>query len=318
MCYNLSTVTINIFKERGKQMPEEQINQVEQFYKYDLKIKDSMLEIAPRQEYSVQERKYRGIVLNAVKLYKECFKEMITFLNLGEKYTELIEEKLGEMIDYLYEDLSYEELRDFYEKGISHMSKELIASVNETCVGYSLDNDIYDTLKMSTTINEILHVLHSYLLNHEQLYERMPVCIEERNGDKYVRLTGIDNELAREVYSSVSSGINSDNIDILSLENKMIMMFRDLGHALSVELKYDLERNRAIIDYFIPKVCDLKKIRRLNGIRNYNDNYAKGTIFSTVDNLLMDLHTLLEAVPTDMDMIGNHPEQYDDNRKMVV
>lgn len=36
-------------------MPD-QIKKVEQFYKYDLRIKDSMLDIAPKPEYQFQEK----------------------------------------------------------------------------------------------------------------------------------------------------------------------------------------------------------------------------------------------------------------------
>lgn len=298
-------------------MPD-QIKKVEQFYKYDLRIKDSMLDIAPKPEYQFQEKKYRNLILNAVKIYKVYLIDMIRCLNLGDDYIDMISIKLDNMIDYLSQDLHYTALRDFYKNFIADMNKDLIDSVNTECKGHYLLNNAYGLLKKSKTINEMLHVLHSYLLNHEQLYDRMPVIEEDREGIKYIRLTGVDNEISRAVYTSVSNGIDSNMIDILSLEDRMIMMFRDLGHALSIEIEYDIDRNYARVNYFIPKVCNIDMIKVLKGIRNYNEKYAKGSFETTVDDLVSDLYGFLRKVPTDADMPSFNGQYRKENQSKAM
>ena len=57
--------------------------------------------------------------------------------------------------------------------------------------------------------------------------------------------------------------------DIVSMEKKMLMMVRDRGHALTIEI--DKEEAGAVFKYFIPKLCNRDMIEKLPGINKITE-----------------------------------------------
>lgn len=82
------------------------------------------------------------------------------------------------------------------------------------------------------------------------------------------------------------------------------MMIRDRGHALTIEI--DIDGNEVLINYFIPKLCNINMINELPGVYKVKDNEYIGStgIFKTsVNDLSKTLFKFISMVPTDYDMI---------------
>ena len=79
-------------------------------------------------------------------------------------------------------------------------------------------------------------------------------------------------------------------------------MIRDLGHALTIEI--DIEDNKCMIRYFIPKICNIDMINSLKGVKKVKkgDNYTVGMFECTLEKLPFELVDFISKVPTDMDM----------------
>ena len=60
--------------------------------------------------------------------------------------------------------------------------------------------------------------------------------------------------LNEEVFNSIPFALSSDYVEIMSISDDMaILMIRDVGHALSIEI--EKENDRLFVRYFIPKIC---------------------------------------------------------------
>ena len=192
-------------------------------------------------------------------------------------------------------------LRIFYEKYISDMKPDFVDSVKSECVGYTLalpDRSI----KLAETINEILHLFHSYIINNEKNYQSINSLTSKTNEYGYdITLHGSPNALAQSVFENLPNSLDCGWTDIVSLnDEKLIMMVRERGHALTIEITRI--GNKLRVEYFVPKLCNIDMINRLPGVNKVEkgDPGAKG-IFETEN--INDLFTFISMVPTDLDMV---------------
>ena len=84
------------------------------------------------------------------------------------------------------------------------------------------------------------------------------------------------------------------------MENKVFMMIRDRGHALTIEVDETEEAN--IVRYFIPKICNREMTERLPEIGKITQNGARGAFDSTKEEFIQKLFIFIGGVPTDYDM----------------
>ncbi len=82
-----------------------------------------------------------------------------------------------------------------------------------------------------------------------------------------------------------SNGLLVDITNIINLENKILSMARDLGHAS--ELEIDISNPNAIfVKYFIPKSINLEMIASLKGIKEKNEEFSIGDFQTTKEDLV--------------------------------
>lgn len=151
--------------------------------------------------------------------------------------------------------LDINKLSKFYVENISDMSEELVRATKKDFKGYFFCGT-GESLKYMKTLNEVLHVLHSSIVNNNDLYNSLNV-VESKKLDEYtdLRYFGVDNEVARSLYESFPSELENCITDIVGLENNCaMMMVRDLGHALTIEFETIGDEIR--VSYFIPKLCN--------------------------------------------------------------
>ena len=200
-------------------------------------------------------------------------------------------------------------LRKFYKQYISDMAPSFVDEVKDNCVGYTvLDNPPFDKV---TTINEMLHLVHAYVVNNEMILQSVPAVSEKKNDNDYpITLRGASTEVFQRLYEAFPTNIEVGWTDLVALnERKMLVMVRDRGHALTLEIT--LNGDKARVEYFIPKICNIDMVNALPGINPATENSVGATgVFETdVSELSEKVIYLIEKVPTDKDII-----QVDRNR----
>lgn len=62
------------------------------------------------------------------------------------------------------------------------------------------------------------------------------------------------------------------------MEDRTLMMIRDRGHALTIDID-SLEKDNVVVNYFVPKICNKEMVKALPGINpsSITKNGAVGT-----------------------------------------
>ena len=194
-------------------------------------------------------------------------------------------------------------LREFYIKYVSNMEESFVNEVKKTCCGYTeYDNIPVDKV---SSINEMLHLLHSIVVNHEMILQSIPVIDKKTNNSgETITLRGVDTEEAHQIYRDFPESLDVGETDIVCLNNnKILMMIRDKGHALTTEIS--LNGDEARIEYFIPKICNVEMVNSLPGVNKVKEDSvgATGVIVTNSKYLSNTLIDFISKVPTDEDII---------------
>lgn len=93
---------------------------------------------------------------------------------------------------------------------------------------------------------------------------------------------------------------------IIGLENKVLMMVRDRGHALTLEI--DTEGDKSLVRYFIPKICNIELVNQLRGVTKVAESAdatdtATGCFECEKNNIGNEIVSFVEKVPTDSDIL---------------
>lgn len=151
---------------------------------------------------------------------------------------------------------------------MSNMDFSLVNKINEEIKGYYLFNDYQKLFCECTSINEMIHVLHSYFVNCEDFYNKGPLIHKyEDEHANVITLYGFKSALAEQTFNNLKSAeIDSSILSILSINNnQLLIMARDLGHATTIEIT--IEDDKAFVNYFIPKIRQLKMVIKEIGLR---------------------------------------------------
>ena len=288
---------------------KDKLYDLEQFFNYNLQIKQ-MLSFYP-EIYSKEDAiEYVDKTYKNLQDIKYMLIKMITIIDQDEKIIQYIN-KLFAYYEKVLLNSHYnpQKLREFYRNCLSNMDPTLIHEINKEIKGYYLFNDYHSFFYQSKTINELIHVLHQYITNNETFYQKIPIDSQKTNQyEGTITLYGHNTPIANAIYINMDH-INSSIIDILSLNNNhILMMARDLGHALTIEI--EIEKEKAHVKHFIPKVCNIDMVNHLKGITpiKANENsdignlYAKGSFEINTEDLIPNLLELMTNVPKDEDM----------------
>ena len=283
------------------------LQKLEDFFKYDLKIKEKLHKSAPDDRYkndSDYVSKYSDLLNETLKNLEFYMEKISSCLNIKykdefKKLFKIYKHKLHEC------GLNYSKLKTFYNVCLANMSEELIEQTRTTYVGYS--DFMTLNFKNAQSINEILHVMHSYVTNNEAFYQSINNISTKKNSNgNDINLLGKENDLAKKIYEDYPIDMECGDTDILSLNNKIMIMVRDRAHALTIEIS--VEENKCFVQYFIPKICNALMINKLKGVDQVTnkDKYTIGQFETSFENLSKDIIELIGKVPTDeaMYMIG--------------
>ena len=288
-------------------LEKENLEKMEKFFKYNLEIKNILYNTTPKEtdkynnetimEYS--DKLFKA--LNDIEYYINVILQKFDFLENDKSYfNNFIKALKSELIKCGYD---YNKLSTFYEVCFSDMNEDLVNKVgSEIKGGGYLGAGV--ALNEAKSINEMLHIVHQTIVNNENNYRNLPVISQKQNYEGYnVTLYGKESELAKNIFNAIPCTLSSDYVEIMSLSNdKVILMVRDVGHALSIEI--EKENDKYYVKYFIPKICNYDMVNELKGVKKVtrDSNYTVGMFDSTLEKLPFELVDFITKVPTDMDM----------------
>lgn len=189
------------------------------------------------------------------------------------------------------------------------MSPEFVESVKTNIKGY------YSASKPPVeevhTVNEFLHLMHSAIVNDEKIYNAFPVVSQITNDYNYpVSYRGELSPAFSNLFSQFPKELDVGWTDLLCVsENRLIMMVRDRGHALTMEIT--ISGSTAIVDYFVPRILDKEMVSNLPGVNKFNESFAgtTGKFTVPVNDLPNSIYTFISMVPNEkiVDMKNDSP-----------
>ena len=281
---------------------------LEHFFQVDFEIKKEMYNLAPANLKYFDESSMQKYTDNLDDFLMYYFSELKCIsLDIFGKDSNVISRILSMEKNIKKEFYScgfdINKLKKFYEIYISNMTSDFINNVKQECVGYSFAGT--SSVEIANSLNEILHFVHSYIVNNENILQSIELIDQKHNDFNYpIQLRGNKEEVFEQIFKDFPTNIDVGWTDMVVINNKkLIMMVRDRGHALSIEVS--LNGNRARIEYFIPKLCNIDMINLLPGINKVNNNSigATGAIEVNIDDLSQVLFDFISKVPMDSDMV---------------
>lgn len=296
-------------------MQDNTLMNIQHFFVVDNMIKRIMWDSRPPLEY--QDRR-------TIKKYTDVLDD-----NLKYVFTELkcicldffgIDSPMYNKVTMMEKTIRYkmahcgfdiDRLKAFYQVEIGRLDSNFLDAVKDECIGYSL-RSINKSMNMAYSINEILHLIHSYIVNnHHLLRSIQPNNVKKNDIDMDVSLRGYDSMYFNSLFDSIPSDLDTDEIDMVVLDdNNALMMIRARGHALTIEIS--IHDENADLKYFIPKLCNIDMINALPGINKVDENSigAYGMFTCSKDELPTKLVDFISRVPTDADIPRREVRNY--------
>lgn len=284
------------------------IIRLEHFFQVDVEIKKGMYNLVPSTLEYYDE--------SSIQKYTDKLDQFLTYVFSELKCIALdvfgkdsnVMSKIFSMeknIKYQFYSCGFDinKLKKFYEIYISNMTPDFINSVKQECIGYYYGTT--SSIETANSLNEVLHFLHSYIINNENILQSISLINQKQNEFDYpIQLRGNKSEIFEDLFEKFPTDIDVGWTDMVIInEKKLIMMVRDRGHALSIEIT--LNNDKARIEYFIPKLCNIDMINKLPGVNKVDNNSvgATGVIEVDKNELPQVLFNFISKVPMDSDMI---------------
>lgn len=285
---------------------------MKEFFERDMKIKETLMSLAPTEADDYDELSRMEYVDKLEKGLDSLEYDTLASIKkfgFGEELNNTIREyfanKKKSMAVGKYEAGICQKI---YNSEFASMSENFIEEVKEGFVGYAFFSNpskLPGFVKKAKTVNELLHSIHSSIVNNDEILESMPQKGTKRNTiEEPITLYGEENEVAEKIFKEFPLEMDCGITDIVSLKNKVLMMIRDRGHALTIDM--DTTNPKEVeVKYFVPKLCNEEMIRKLPGINesSITKSGASGFFVSDKDKITKDLFDFIEKVPTDGDMV---------------
>lgn len=294
-------------EQNGEQDAEkiERFKKFVAFFEKDASIKKELVELAPRPEETYGD----GVVDYSDRLYKGFQNISADMMAIMEDYypSKTLEDRLDD-IDKDISSSSMDKLLEVYRRDFTDMSEDFNKKVRKAAIGYFCWFNPYALDSEAKSVNEMLHLIHSSIVNNEGILQSLPVLTQSEDGKHFVYGTP---DSKNEVALGIFDGVKEDGFatDIVAVNtDRTLMMVRDRGHALTVDIRRD-DNGGYIIEYFIPKICNAKKVNLLPGVRKVNENAEINTfttgLFGIDDEseVVPKVLEFLKGVPTDEDIV---------------
>lgn len=289
------------------------LEKLKYFFDVNQKIKKDIFNMAPPfDEYGLSEKVIVEYWDRAFGTLKDTFDELkkvaVIFDDSGVFLKNIETLEVATMNRFSACGTDINKLKKFYLNKVANMSEELIDSIKMECFGYSVIDIPVESLSNVNSINEMLHLLHSFIVNNEEYYYDVEKISEKENKMGYpIILRGENTQLGQNLFNLYPLNLKCGYTDIVSLgDNKALIMVRDRGHALTIDIE---EKNNDLeVNYFIPKIISPFLVNKLPGVDKIDpkkDNVTAGATgrFVIEDKAnLKDLYDFIARVPADDDL----------------
>ena len=287
----------------------ENYENLDKFFKIDLKIKDLILKTRPNEKtYNTSGAiKYVDNLIKELDTIKDYFFWVIDTYNMSPYLKDVINNSLNEYNEKLLNsNYDYDRLIRIYQECILKMTSGLDKELQKNLFGYNINRKEVESFEKCKTINDYLHAFHFYIVNNEKIFHSMPVIDRKINkDDEPIILFGKENDLSRDLFNKYPVELGTGEVDILSFDDHLLMMIRDVGHALSVDST--IENDNIRVSYFVPKSCNIEKVNKLKGVTKLDpltsDMFSptNGEFVCKKEDFTSEMIDFISNVPTDID-----------------
>lgn len=287
----------------------ENYEKLDKFFKIDLKIKDLILKTKPNEKtYDTSGAiKYVDNLIKELDTIKDYFFWVIDTYNMSPYLKDVINNSFDEYDEKLLNsNYDYDRLTRIYEECILKMTSGLEKELQKNLFGYNINRKEVKSFEKCKTINYYLHAFHFYIVNNEKIFHSMPIIDRKINkDDEPIILFGKENDLSRDLFNKYPVELGTGEVDILSFDDHLLMMIRDVGHALSVDST--IENDNIRVSYFVPKSCNIEKVNKLKGVTKLDpltsDMFSptNGEFVCKKEDFTSEMIDFISNVPTDID-----------------
>ena len=287
----------------------ENYEKLDKFFKIDLKIKNLILKTRPNEKtYDTSGAiKYVDNLINELDTIKDYFFWVIDTYNMSPYLKDVINNSFNEYNEKLLNsNYDYDRLIRIYQECILKMTVGLEKELQKNLFGYNINRKEVESFEKCKTINDYLHAFHFYIVNNEKIFHSMPVIDRKINkDDEPIILFGKENDLSRDLFNKYPVELGTGEVDILSFDNHLLMMIRDVGHALSIDST--IENDNIRVSYFIPKSCNIEKVNKLKGVTKLDPltsdmfSQTNGEFICKKEDFTNEIIDFISNVPTDID-----------------
>lgn len=287
----------------------ENYEKLDKFFKIDLKIKDLILKTKPNEKiYDTSGAiKYVDNLIKELDTIKDYFFWIIDTYNMTPYLKDVINNSFNEYNEKLLNsNYDYDKLTRIYQECILKMTVGLEKELQKNLFGYNINRKEVKSFEKCKTINDYLHAFHFYIVNNEKIFHSMPIIDRKINkDDEPIILFGKENDLSRDLFNKYPVELGTGEVDILSFDDHLLMMIRDVGHALSVDST--IENDNIRVSYFVPKSCNIEKVNKLKGVTKLDpltsDMFSptNGEFICKKEDFTNEIINFISNVPTDID-----------------
>lgn len=287
----------------------ENYEKLDKFFKIDLKIKDLILKTKPNEKiYDTSGAiKYVDNLIKELDTIKDYFSWIIDTYSMCPYLKDVINNSFNEYNEKLLNsNYDYDKLTRIYQECILKMTSGLDKELQKNLFGYNINRKEVKSFEKCKTINDYLHAFHFYIVNNEKIFHSMPIIDRKINkDDEPIILFGKENDLSRDLFNKYPVELGTGEVDILSFDDHLLMMIRDVGHALSVDST--IENDNIRVSYFVPKSCNIEKVNKLKGVTKLDpltsDMFSptNGEFVCKKEDFTSEMIDFISNVPTDID-----------------
>ena len=162
---------------------QENFQKLKHFFEADALLKKEMYDIAPPGifQYFDEEKYCENVDASLKYMFTELKRIVKDFFGVNSVFY-LKTQQLEVDVRHEFYKCGYDKkkLRDFYNNFVSYLHPEFVDLVKKSCVGYIVDFRKMDPMDKFSTVNELLHYLHSYVMNSDGVLQSIPLIAEKR------------------------------------------------------------------------------------------------------------------------------------------